>query len=104
MTKAAFWRRDGAIQGFSLEGHCGGRAGSDIVCAAVSSAAYLTANTVTDVYGCAAEVAVRDGLLTLRLSPEDSARCQPILVGFYRHMQELETQYPRRITLEITEV
>ena len=41
---------EGTVLGFSLQGHAGcGEAGQDIVCAAVSSAAYLTVNTLTDV-------------------------------------------------------
>ena len=104
MTKAAFWCREGTIRGFTLEGHCGGVHGTDIVCAAVSSAAYLTANTVTDAYGCTAEIAEHDGHLSMKLSPEESLLCQPILVGFYRHMEQLAEQYPRQITLEMTEV
>ena len=36
---------EGGLQGFFLEGHAGyGEAGTDIVCAAVSSAVYLTVN------------------------------------------------------------
>lgn len=104
MMKAAFQCCNGSIRGFSLEGHCGGRAGTDIVCAAVSSAAYLTVNTVTDVYGIPATVAEQDGFMTVRLSSEDSALCQPLLVGFFRHMEQLAEQYPRQITLETTEV
>ena len=38
---------EGGVLGFSMEGHAEyGEAGEDIVCAAVSSAAYLAANTM----------------------------------------------------------
>ena len=41
---------EGALQGFFMEGHAEcGEAGQDIVCAAVSSAAYLVANTLTEI-------------------------------------------------------
>lgn len=41
---------EGGVLGFSMEGHAEyGEAGEDIVCAAVSSAAYLVVNTLTDV-------------------------------------------------------
>ena len=42
---------EGGVLGFSMEGHAEyGEAGEDIVCAAVSSAAYLVVNTLTDVH------------------------------------------------------
>lgn len=41
---------DGALLGFSVLGHSGlAQEGEDILCAAVSSAAYMTANTVLEI-------------------------------------------------------
>ena len=41
---------EGLLQGFLMEGHAGaGEAGQDVVCAAISSAAYLVVNTLTDI-------------------------------------------------------
>ena len=43
---------DGRVMGFRVEGHSGyAEEGADIVCAAVSSAAYLIVNSVTEVRG-----------------------------------------------------
>ena len=43
MTKIEFFNHDGRINGFAVSGHSGyAEEGSDIVCAAVSSAVKLT--------------------------------------------------------------
>ena len=53
MTRATFVRKDGLLCGFTLRGHAGaGVSGTDVVCAAISSAAYLAANTITEICRC----------------------------------------------------
>lgn len=92
--------KNGRLCGFELEGHSGaGEAGSDIVCAAVSSAAYLTANTITDICHCRAEVRDSDGHMLVKVEDADTERCQDILKGFRLHMEELEQQYPEHIQI-----
>ena len=105
MTTATFYSRDGRWCGFRLEGHSDDvPAGESILCAAVSSAAYLTANTVTEVCGCAASAEERDGFLSLSVSEADVPRCQTALEGFHLHMKMLQEQYPDNILLDYTEV
>ena len=103
MTRAAWIYENGILCGFSLSGYCGGTAGRDIVCAAVSSAAYMAANTITEVCGCRAAVTERDGHLEVRVPLAQSARCRDILLGFRLHMEQLAEQYPTHIHLEKTE-
>lgn len=103
--KATFLHRGNTLCGFALEGHCGGVAGSDIVCAAVSSAAYLTANTVTEVIGAKPELTVDEsGAMRLVLSAADAARCSDILQGFLLHLDALGQDYPKQIQLIHSEV
>ena len=106
MTKVAFFRApDGSLTGFEARGHTGyAEAGEDIVCAAVSSAAYMAANTLTDVCGCAADVAEADGHLSVRLSETDAERGETVLRGFALHMKGLRDQYPKQIDVIDTEV
>ena len=50
MITVQFYSQAGLLTGFSLDGHAGrGEEGEDLLCASVSSAAYMTANTITDV-------------------------------------------------------
>jgi len=82
------------LTGFQISGHSGyAEAGSDIVCASVSSCAYLVANTVTDVLGLPAWAAASDGSMLLEIHGDPTA-AQPILKGFLLHAQALEEQYP----------
>ena len=104
MLCAVFLHRGDALCGFDLNGHCGGEAGRDIVCAAVSSAAYLTANTLTDICGCAADVTERDGHLRVCLTEADMGRGEFMLRGFALHMKQLRDQYPEQIDVNDTEV
>ena len=54
--------KSGELVGFWIQGHSGyAEEGSDIVCAAVSSAAYMTANTILEVLGISADVTAEDG-------------------------------------------
>ncbi len=104
MIRAVFRYAGDAPRGFSLCGHAGaGVAGEDVVCAAVSSAAYMAANTVTDVVGAKATVDVGDGALTLEVF-EENAGIKTVMDGFFLHMKALQEQYPERIQVLKTEV
>ena len=86
------------LTGFSVRGHAGlADAGQDIVCAAVSSAALMTANTLTEICALACEVASDDGYLSVDLPQEDSQSAQDVLRGFSLHMRELSRAYPKQI-------
>lgn len=106
MIRAEFFTFPGGEQaGFRIRGHSdAGAAGTDIVCAAVSSAAYLTANTVTDVIGAKAEVRAEDGFLECRILPRDAEACAPALKGLRLHLSALGQQYPETIDIIDTEV
>ncbi len=104
MTRAVFRSAKGLLCGFSLSGHAGGGSwGKDIVCAAISSAAYLTVNTLTDICGCQARIEERDGLLQMTLKREDIPRAQDLLRGLKLHLEQLQEQYPQRIRVESME-
>ncbi len=104
MIRIEYRVQKGAKCGFRISGHAGaGTAGNDIVCAAVSSAAYMTANTITEILGQPAAITVEEGLMELTVTG-DLDRCQDILSGFCLHLQALQDQYPQRVHLTITEV
>ena len=66
MTTVTFLKSDDIICGFEISGHSDfAEEGSDIVCAAISSAAYMTANTVTEILHINAQVTEDDGLMTV---------------------------------------
>ncbi|MBC8533551.1 ribosomal-processing cysteine protease Prp [Yeguia hominis] len=105
MIRAEFLTAGGALAGFRISGHSDyGEEGSDIVCAAVSSAAYLVANTVTDVLHAEARIEVADGDMLLLLEKKAYASCQILLEGLKLHLQGLEEQYPDDIHVFYLEV
>lgn len=101
-----FTAKNGDLLGFSISGHAEwGISGDDIVCSAVSSAAFMTVNTITDIIGVSADVTIdKTGSMILKISPNDSYRCREILLGFKLHMVILEDQYPENIKVNYTEV
>ncbi len=87
--------------GFSVKGHSTANANDNIgklVCASVSSAVYMTVNTITDVVGDKADIIERDGEMTVRL-PKVSDGSKIILEGLKIHLQQLSLQYPDCINL-----
>lgn len=92
--------------GFNIEGHSEmAQAGYDIVCAAVSSAAYMTANTITEILKASADVSVEKiGKMSVKVNYKNINLCKDILLGFKIHVIALEEQYPENITVNYTEV
>ncbi|MBQ5840871.1 MAG: ribosomal-processing cysteine protease Prp [Clostridia bacterium] len=104
MIQVRFYTDREQLTGFRISGHAGAAAaGEDIVCAAVSSAAYMTANTITDILLVPAHITVDDGLMELRLC-EGVAASQTVLKGLRLHLQALQEEYPNRVHLMNTEV
>ena len=94
------------VYGFRISGHSDmNPCGPEILCAAVSSAAYMTANTVTDVIGLDPLLEVDDGYMYLKLQTESEAlRCRDIFGGLKLHMSSLSEQYPEYLTITNSEV
>lgn len=108
MLKAEFFVLDsGDIIGFDISGHSGyAESGKDIVCAAVSSAAYMTINTITDVLGITADVNVNEdiGHMQAIINKKDAFACSDILKGFKMHLLLLEEIYSPNIKVSYVEV
>ena len=103
MIRVNFNKSGKLITGFECKGHSmSAPSGQDIVCAAVSSACLMTANTVTEVLKLDADAAATDGYLRLQIksSPQSA---QDILEGLHLHLTELEKQYPENIKVKFTE-
>ncbi len=95
MIRAEIFRNhDGLLTGFHISGHSGmAEEGQDILCAFVSSAAYMTANTITDIICANATAEVHDGDMKVMVC-EKIPDCQVILEGLLLHLSATEKQYP----------
>ena len=99
MTAVTFFTDNGRITGFHIIGHSTCNENDlegKLVCSAVSSAAYLVANTITEIIGAKSIVNVSDGEFELKLVDKIS-ESQEILSGFELHISELVKQYQNRI-------
>ena len=93
------------VCGYEISGHADfDEEGKDIVCAAVSSAAQMTANTITEVQHLSAEVTANDGHLFVQLSPNEAEKASPALDGLVLHLTLLSEAYPQYITVKHSEV
>lgn len=84
-------------KGFVISGHSGyAEEGSDIVCASVSSAVYMTANTLTEVVGAEADIKISDGFMELRIR-EPEHETDILIEGLKLHVTQLSQQYPQYV-------
>ena len=105
MTTVTFQRQGDLLLGFTVLGHSGyGQEGEDIVCSAISSATIMTANTITEVLKINADVTDGDGILKVRISPDDAEKASAIMQGLLLHLNALEEQYSKYIKLKFSEV
>ena len=104
MIRIEFFKSGDMLKGFECKGHTGlADSGEDVVCAFISSACYLAANTVTEIIKLDARASAADGYMTLQIksSPE---KAQDILNGLVLHLTELQKDYPQNIKVTISEV
>lgn len=104
MIKAEFFSKNGHLSGFSVSGHSGyGTRGNDICCASVSSASQLVINTVTEFFGCEADVEVHENELVLKLK-EKSAESEKLIESFKTHLGFIKEEFPQGISISVREI
>lgn len=95
MTEIRFFGQDGVILGYEISGHSTSSyddTDGKIVCSAVSSAAYMAANTLSEIVGAKLDTDINDGYMLVKLmSSVDES--QNTLKGFMLHSKELSKIY-----------
>ncbi len=106
MINAEFFiTRDGELRGFHISGHAMyAEAGQDVICAFVSSAAYMAANTITDIIHADATAEADDGDMYVMVAKKDVSLCKDILAGLKLHLINTEEQYSDYLKVNYTEV
>ena len=107
MTRCEFFTEEDRITGFSISGHSGyAEAGSDIVCAAISTAVTMAEATINEVCGAKAKVRVKEEdariTLTLPVSCDEEESVQAVLAGMMLTLCSMRDDYPDYI--EVLEV
>ena len=105
MIKVRFFGTD-PVFGFHITGHSDiNPEGPEVLCAAVSSAAYMTANAVTDVIGLDPELDVKDGDMYLKVRTETEAeKCRLLFDALRLHLSTLAQDYPKYLKVTYSEV
>ena len=99
MTSVKFYIDNGSLVGYEVSGHSTSSASDNegkIVCAAVSSAAIMAANTISEIIGAQIDADVKDGYMSIKLRSK-SNECETVLKGLRLHLNELAMQYPNHL-------
>lgn len=99
MIRVRFFVGNRQLKGFQISGHAFyAEKGKDIICAAVSSAAYMASNMLTDIIAADVSASVSDGKMAVVLNKPDE-RAETVLRGLELHLNELSKQYPENIKI-----
>ena len=111
MTTVTFTTRGSRIESVEFQGHSGlAEAGSDILCAALTSALRFLEATVNDVLAVGAAVKVKEASATISLKlpgdmgEENEATCQALMAGLMSYLTDLSGEYPQNLTVLDMEV
>ncbi len=101
MTRVKFLSKNESLYGFEIKGHssvdCDDTEGK-IVCSAVSSVAYMTTNTITEIIGDECKIDIDDALMRVEVI-NPSQKALAVLDGLKLHLTELSKQYSKRIKI-----
>ena len=101
MTKVKFFSDGEHLIGFRIEGHSTKNSDDQngkLVCSAVSSAAYMAANTILEIIGDSAKAEVNDALMEIRVeNPKEDT--EVVLKGLKQHIEQLAEQYSNNIKI-----
>ena len=92
---------DKDLYGFEISGHSsvdGDDEIGKIVCSAISSAAYMAANTITEIIGDKADIEIDDAVMRVKVK-NPSRDTVVVLEGLKLHLTELSDQYSNNIKI-----
>lgn len=106
MIAAEFFKLKSSFVGFKISGHAEySDNGCDIVCAAVSSAVQLSANTLTDFLFVDANVKASDNTIYLMIKNSDYEFIgDAVIRSLMMHLQLISEQFVNTILITDTEV
>lgn len=103
MIRAEFYESKGVLKGFKMNGHADfADIGSDVVCAAVSSAVQLTVNLLAE-FDCEPDVSAADNTVECRVTASANT-ASSILEQLKLHFKSILEEYPKTIKITISEV
>lgn len=104
MIKAAFKKKNGRLCAVKISGHAGyAQEGSDIVCAAVTSAFQMCANGITEIIGDKADVCAAGETARINLLQDCSKASEAFLNALLIHLNLLSEQYAEYLEISYME-
>lgn len=108
MIKVDIFIKQNSIFKFQMDGHAGYSEDEDIVCAAASSAVWMTINGVENVANVKCGYETGDGYVSFilpdDLAQEEKSKTDLLLNSFLLYIKELESQYSKYIKVTELEV
>ncbi len=103
MIRVVFICKEEKTIGFHISGHATSHQHDErgrLMCAAVSSAAYMAANTITEIAKAKADISVEDGDMKLVVTSGYNVGCSTTLEGLELHLTELAKQNNGYLTIK----
>lgn len=103
MIRAEFYGSEGLLNRFRVSGHAGyAEHGSDVVCAAVSSALQLTVNILFE-FDCEPSINTGDNVVDCRTTASEQTS-SAIMEQLRLHFESICEEFPNTINITISEV
>lgn len=104
MTKITIFKKNGKICEYQIKGHSGyAEAGSDIVCAGVSTAGQMALIGLQEVLGLDVEVDVKDAYLHVTVRDFQDEKAQAILNAMHKTLEDIAKNCHKNVRMEVRE-
>ena len=114
MTKLTFFKRNGRYYGFEEQGHTGyGEAGTDVLCAAISSMTMLIINAIEVVYASDVDYSIDEKTTDIKviargaIEDDDEKKRYAIsglITAYYYQLNDLTEEYYDFLEVEAREM
>lgn len=104
MTKITIFKKNGKICEYQIKGHSGyAEAGSDIVCAGISTAGQMALVGLKEVLNLDVESDIKDAYLHVKLGDYQNEKAQAILSAMEKTLEALAKDYYKNVRMEVRE-
>lgn len=104
MTKITIFKKNGLICEYQIKGHSGyADAGSDIVCAGISTAGQMALVGLKEVLKLDVEFDIKDAYLHVVLNDFKNEKAQVLLSSMEKTLEDIAKNYDKNVRMEVRE-
>ncbi len=104
MTKITIFKKNGKICEYQIKGHSGfAEAGSDIVCAGISTAGQMALVGLNEVLKLDVEFDIKDAYLHVKLNDFQNDNAQALLKAMEMTLEDIAKNYDKNVRMEVRE-